>query len=810
MFESPAALRYYHDMSRKPLSSILNPRSSILACLALFALAFTIRLVYLLEIRDSALFSALVVDARGYDAWAREIAAGNWIGSSVFYQAPLYPYFLGSVYALFGHNLFVLRLVQIALGAAACVLLAVAGRRFFSPAAGLLAGLLLALYGPAVFFDCLVQKAVLGLFLTTLLLATLAGIHHAGTAARWWRPLCAGLVLGAFALTRENALVLFFVIVLYFAIKHRRSPRRKRLIRLGLFVAGLALVLAPVGLRNLLIGGRFLVTTAQFGPNFFIGNNHQATGVYVPLRQGRGSPEFERTDATELAEAELGRTLSPGEVSDFWAGKAFSYIRTQPGHWLRLMLRKTLLLWNYAELSDAEDLASYAEASALLRMLAAVFHFGLLTPLAVLGLALTWHDRRRLWLLYLMLVSLAASVVIFYVFARYRFPIVPILTLFAGAALCEARTRIAQKAWRTLVLPGILALLAALVCNLRLVATERLPAATRLNFGNTLLEQGRYEEALAEYGAALQAWPDSADLHNNIGVTLSKLKRHPEALSHFSRVLRIQPHYPRVHLNIGLALERTGQFEQAVAHLESAVRAQPKSADALIALGRALAATGKHAAAARHFSSVLRLGPDPARAEAHAQLGRSAAKNNRLPDAIAHLARALELAPQRQAVRTRLAMLLVRSGRLDEAATLYAQAVQRAPDDAGLHSNLGAVLYRQGRLEQAAQHFSEALRIQPNSPEAHNNLGAVHAQNGRFEQALRHFSAVLKNARGAAGPHANLARTYLQQAQSLAQAGRKAAAQTAAGNGLLHAQTAKRADLIEALSQVQTVLSADN
>ena len=48
-------------------------------------------------------------DARGYDAWARRLAAGDWIGTDVFYQAPLYPYFLGVVYALAGHDLLAVR-----------------------------------------------------------------------------------------------------------------------------------------------------------------------------------------------------------------------------------------------------------------------------------------------------------------------------------------------------------------------------------------------------------------------------------------------------------------------------------------------------------------------------------------------------------------------------------------------------------------------------------------------------------------------------------------------------------------------------
>ena len=45
----------------------------------------------------------------------------------------------------------------------------------------------------------------------------------------------------------------------------------------------------------------------------------------------------------------------------------------------------------------------------------------------------TWPDRRRLWLVYALALTYAASVVMFFVFARYRYPLVPFLLLFAAA-----------------------------------------------------------------------------------------------------------------------------------------------------------------------------------------------------------------------------------------------------------------------------------------------------------------------------------------------------------------------------------------
>src|SRR5207248_1361829 len=149
----------------------------------------------------------------------------------------------------------------------------------------------------------------------------------------------------------------------------------------------------------------------------------------------RGAPEFEQQDATELAEAAEGRTLTPGEVSRYWTGRALDFVTTRPAEWLRLMGRKAALIVNATEMIDTDDPSMYAEWSAPLRVLGRVGTFGVLFPLAVLGVGLTASDRRRLGVLHALALAYAASVVAFYVLARYRYPLVPFLTLFAAAAI---------------------------------------------------------------------------------------------------------------------------------------------------------------------------------------------------------------------------------------------------------------------------------------------------------------------------------------------------------------------------------------
>ena len=91
-------------------------RADALAMAGVFALALALRLVYLAQIDSLPFFEFPVVDARSYDEWARTLASGDWLGSEVFYQAPAYPYFLGGVYSVFGHDLYVARVAQVVLG----------------------------------------------------------------------------------------------------------------------------------------------------------------------------------------------------------------------------------------------------------------------------------------------------------------------------------------------------------------------------------------------------------------------------------------------------------------------------------------------------------------------------------------------------------------------------------------------------------------------------------------------------------------------------------------------------------------------
>jgi 4-amino-4-deoxy-L-arabinose transferase-like glycosyltransferase len=581
--------------------------------LAVFLVALAVRAVYFWQIRDAAAFSLILGDAEGYDTWARGIASGDWLGSRVFYQAPLYPYFLGALYRLFGPSALLARLVQWLIGSVACVLLARAGRRFFDARTGALAGLLLALYPTAIFSEGLVQKSALDLLFMTLLLALLGRLAQ-GARDAWW--LATGAALGGFALTRENTLALAAVTLLWLLFFPRKQPRAVALRRAGALLLGLAVVLLPVGLRNLRVGGEFHLTTSQFGPNFYIGNNPEADGRYAPLAPGGGSVMQESVDATRLAEQATGRRLGPGEVSSFWAREAFTFIKAEPGAWLRLMARKGLLVWNRLELPDTDDQYSYGDWAPLLGLLNRVLHFGLLVPLAGAGIALTWRARRRLRVLHAILAAYAASVALFYVFSRYRYPLVPLLLLFAAAALVRLPRELRRRRFRRLTTPlGIAAALAVLANWPLLPGQEAIGRAMmRNNIGvGEWTRDHAADEALRSFAEASRIDPGYAEPHRNAGMVLRKTGRFREAAASYRRALALLPADPGLATQLGFCLNDLGRAAEAEPLFLRALRLDPALAAAHYGLAIALTKLWRAGEAERHFAEAARLDPRYAR-----------------------------------------------------------------------------------------------------------------------------------------------------------------------------------------------------
>jgi Flp pilus assembly protein TadD/4-amino-4-deoxy-L-arabinose transferase-like glycosyltransferase len=599
-----------------------------------FGVALAVRAVHLWSLSSSPLWTATMGDAVAYLEWARRIAGGDWIGTETFYQAPLYPYFLATILKLSGASVGGVKVVQIVIGATSCALLAWGAGRLFTPATGLVAGLILAFYPPAIFFDGLIQKTVLDSVLIARVIAFVALMLVRTT---WPRTIGMGVALGLLALTRENALIGIPLVIWWLWLLGPGWQKASAGVLLGT-----ALVLLPVGLRNAAVGGTFQLTTAQLGPNLYIGNNPAATGLYVPLRPGHGSAEFERRDAIELAEAAAGRTLDPGEVSDYWRSLAVTWATSHPRDWLRLFLKKVLLTWNAEESADTEDIATYAEASPVLR-LRRVLNFGVLAPLGLLGMWIHRARWRELGVLYGLVPVYTLAVAAFYVFDRYRFPLVPVLVVFAAAALTygAAWWRSSSAGAR---LSGVaIVVVAGVVSNWPLLSPGAMQASTAFNLGYYLARTDRPDEAAEAYRRSIELLPTHARARSSLGGLLTQRGEHDEALSQLREATRLDPTLPSAWTNLGIELASRRQADEAVSALQRALILDPTNIEATYNLGVAFASLGDDERALRYLREVVLA--QPSHALAQNNIGVILATHGDMRGAVEHFTKAVESAP---------------------------------------------------------------------------------------------------------------------------------------------------------------------
>ena len=521
--------------------------------LAVAVLAALVRLAYLWQIAHAPFFGLRLGDADAYHRWALAIAHGDWRSGGVFYQAPLYPYFLALVYRILGDGTSMVRFVQLVLSTGSCVLLAAAGMELFGDI-GALAGALLAIYPPAIFLDLLLEKSVLA----TLFMCALAWLVSARACrGRAW---LAGATLGLLTLTRDNALLLLLPVSAWLLVgSDRTRPLQWR--AAAACVAACALVLLPVAARNAVVGREFVLTTS-FGPNLYIGNHEGARGLYEPLVAGHGNAADEQDDAIVLAQRAEQRSLTPMEVSAFWARRAIAFMWAHPIEWAGQLARKAALTFNANELADTESQAVYARWSPLLQALAP-FSFGVVLCLAAFGACLTAHDWRRLWVFYAIVVAYAASLVLFFVFARFRMLLVPPLLLFAagGAAAWREPWSRPMRRWAfAAIVP------AAVIAYLPLENEHLDRLLAYVNIANAFSEdQATWAEAAAFYDEALAISPRSPAAHYGVGRLLARMHQPKAAIIHYRIAMERWPENENIRVDLGLAQEAVAKLGDTAA-----------------------------------------------------------------------------------------------------------------------------------------------------------------------------------------------------------------------------------------------------
>ena len=207
-----------------------------------------------------------------------------------------------------------------------------------------------------------------------------------------------------------------------------------------------------------------------------------------------------------------------------------------------------------------------------------------------------------------------------------------------------------------------------------------------LNFGGSLREQGKLNEAVECYQRVLALCPKFAEMHNDLGIVFCYQGKFTDAIDSFQQALASNPYDAKVYYNLGMAFKIQGKIGEAIDCYQRALNFKPDYADANNGLGNALLAQDK------------------------------------FDEAIACYQRALVLNPNYIEAHNNLGVAFENQGQLTEAVVSFQQALVLNPNDAKAHNNLATVKKNQGMISEAIEHYQKALEIKPTYAIAHTNL----------------------------------------------------------------------------------------
>ncbi len=408
----------------------------------LFAAAIA-RLFYWLRLRQVDPFYAQVIpefDMHLYWTWAESIARGDWLSARVtegrpFFYSPLYPYFLAVVFKIFGASFDAAHGVQALLGLVPVALVWDTARRLFGRAEALVAGLIAALCGPVLFYEQLLLTEGLLILLHAALVWCLVRGHLSRGRLRWPWFMAGGVATGLASCGRGNILLAAgFLLAAVFLIPYLRSPviggegssaekngekrdrarARRAVLFAGLFFLGLCLPPLVLALRNGLVSGTWLPTTAHGMNNLYEGNAYDSTGIFtVPPSMHRLIREYG------------GREHVP------WTRELIKSVTSHPEVVPVLLVKKTGLFLSGYEVPNNANYYYKQRYSRWLRW--NPLTWAVLLPLAVLGIYFTRRSWREQVALYGYALGFAVSLIVVFILGRYRVPAYVPLFIWSGA-----------------------------------------------------------------------------------------------------------------------------------------------------------------------------------------------------------------------------------------------------------------------------------------------------------------------------------------------------------------------------------------
>jgi len=700
----------------------------------LFFLALIIRLIYLYDSSDNPTFYFPLIDSRAYNDEAQLLVSDGIMSSHFFNHSIFYPFFLSIIYFFSHSSIVAAKVVQAVVGAGTCLLACRLGERIFNLKTGIFAALILVFYGPLIFFEGeLLATGWAAFWPMVMLLTLLNNREKTNLRSLFILGLC-----GACNIISRPTIIPFLAasaVWLIFAC-YRDGKIRRLIIGLPAALAGFLLIVAPVAIQGHRITGHTSILPSNGPLNLYIGNNPDMCETLT----ARPGPDYERL-----------RTLPQLQNISDWKGQkryyyqlVWDYVSTQPLDFCKGIASKTAQFFCSREIPNTINMYLFRPWSNTLRVLVWKaggfgFPFGILFPLALIGLICRW--RQLPWPFILLVILYPLAVILIHANDRYRIPVIPPMAILAAAGCFAFISMIQARKWTHFMLTCLSSAVFAVAISLPgPFCLEEIHYKAELHYGLGGYYQHRFqrikpEQAVEQFNMAIELKPDYADAHAALGRLYLAMKKPNQALSSLLQAKKFRPDEPDIYLSISNAYSMQNRFYEATNYCMLALKQRP------------------------HYPM------------AHNNLGWIYYIQKKYDEAVEQYEQALEHVPNIHEIRDRnerrdlaqiynnFGIVLIARKEPDRAVEQLLKALELDPAHAIAHSNLANAYYEQGKINLAHQEADTALKLNPYIPMAYLTRGKSLAHQGKFYEAITCFRKVLE-----INPNHRQARNWLNAA----------------------------------------------
>lgn len=236
-------------------------------------------------------------------------------------------------------------------------------------------------------------------------------------------------------------------------------------------------------------------------------------------------------------------------------------------------------------------------------------------------------------------------------------------------------------------------------------------AADRFARGSELMDADKFDEAAAEFQAALALEPENPDIMAALGGAFLDMGSYDASVDILNQALAIDAEHPLALSNLCGALALRG--DDALSVCQQALAVNEGDADTYNGLGVAYGQQGQFDEAITAFQEAIQL--DPEHEWAHNNLGFAYLSLEQFDEAIAALQEAVRVAPGNLTAQLNLAQAYAITEQYEDAIAAYQAALRLAPQRADLNIDIAVAYTRLDRPEEAIAAFETYLALVPDS-----------------------------------------------------------------------------------------------